>query len=430
MHKLLPMRVLIINTSERIGGAAIAASRLMESLKNNGIKAKMLVRDKQTDQISVVRLNYNWRMIWKFVWERIVIWKANRFKKENIFAVDIANTGTDITSLPEFQQADVIHLHWINQGMLSLRNIREIIESGKPIVWTLHDMWECTAICHHAHTCSLFKSECGNCPFLRFPGKNDLAHRTFKKKQKLFNATNQLNIVAVSKWLSSQVQQSTLLKEKPISVIPNTLSLADFRIMDKELSRKELSLPDKYIILFGAARIDDPIKGVEYLIQAIRLLIEKKEFPQEKLHLALFGRIKYPEKLFSTLPVSYTYFGRIGDTDKLSQLYSAADVIVSASFYETFGQTLIEAQACGCVPVSFGNSGQADIIRHKENGFLADYLSADSLAEGIRWGITEARATLSEENMRNEVSEKYSGEVVAKQYLDLYQNLIRRKVTQ
>ena len=104
--------------------------------------------------------------------------------------------------------------------------------------------------------------------------------------------------------------------------------------------------------------------------------------------------------------------------------------IVSASFYETFGQTLIEAQACGCVPVSFGNSGQADIIRHKENGFLADYLSADSLAEGIRWGITEARATLSEENMRNEVSEKYSGEVVAKQYLDLYQNLIRRKVTQ
>ena len=38
-----------------MGGPAVAASRLMESLKNNGIKAKMLVRDKQTDQISVVR---------------------------------------------------------------------------------------------------------------------------------------------------------------------------------------------------------------------------------------------------------------------------------------------------------------------------------------------------------------------------------------
>jgi len=50
------MRVLLINTSERIGGAAVAASRLMESLKNNGIKAKLLVRDKQTEQISVVGL--------------------------------------------------------------------------------------------------------------------------------------------------------------------------------------------------------------------------------------------------------------------------------------------------------------------------------------------------------------------------------------
>ena len=88
------MRVLLINTSERIGGAAVAASRLMESLKNNGIKAKLLVRDKQTDQITVVSLNYNWRMIWKFVWERIVIWKANRFKKENIFAVDERTVAT------------------------------------------------------------------------------------------------------------------------------------------------------------------------------------------------------------------------------------------------------------------------------------------------------------------------------------------------
>ena len=76
------MRVLLINTSERIGGAAIAASRLMESLKNHGIKAKLLVRDKQTDQISVVSLDHNWRMVWKFVWERIVIWSANRFNKK------------------------------------------------------------------------------------------------------------------------------------------------------------------------------------------------------------------------------------------------------------------------------------------------------------------------------------------------------------
>ena len=126
------MRVLIINTSERIGGAAIAANRLMEALKNNGIKTKMLVRDKQTDQISVVELKKSWWKVWQFIWERVVIWQANHFKKHNLFAVDIANTGTNITALPEFTQADVIHLHWINQGMLSLTDIRRIINPASP----------------------------------------------------------------------------------------------------------------------------------------------------------------------------------------------------------------------------------------------------------------------------------------------------------
>ena len=164
------MRVLIINTSERLGGAAVAASRLMESLKNTVSKPKMLVRDKQTDQISVVGLQRNWWQVWRFVWERIVIWKANRFKKNNLFAVDIANTGTDITSLPEFQQADVIHLHWVNQGMLSLNDIRKILKSGKPVVWTMHDMWPCTGICHHARECTNYHQECNHCPYL-YEGK-------------------------------------------------------------------------------------------------------------------------------------------------------------------------------------------------------------------------------------------------------------------
>lgn len=80
--KTQPMRVLIINTSERIGGAAIAASRLMEALKNNGIKAKMLVRDKQTNQVTVVALKKSWRRIWQFLWERIVIWASNGFHRK------------------------------------------------------------------------------------------------------------------------------------------------------------------------------------------------------------------------------------------------------------------------------------------------------------------------------------------------------------
>ena len=55
-------------------------------------------------------------------------------KREHLFEIDLANSGTDITRLPVFKEADVVHLSWVNQGMLSLPVIRKIVASGKPVV--------------------------------------------------------------------------------------------------------------------------------------------------------------------------------------------------------------------------------------------------------------------------------------------------------
>ena len=420
------MRVLIINTSERTGGAAVAASRLMESLNNAGVETQMLVLHPSGHSNKVIPLGRPWQRKITFIWERLIIWINNLFSRKNLFTVSIANSGFNVTDLPAFKEADIIHLHWINQGMLSLRNIREILSTGKPVVWTMHDMWECTSICHHAYSCNGFKNECGDCPFLRFPGSNDLSHRVFKKKQRLFSNAP-IEFVAVSRWLANQARQSTLLKDKSVSVIPNTLSLTEFKMLDKVSCRKELSLTQPYILLFGAARIDDPIKGFDTLLEAIRILIAKKQCKAEELHLVLFGKIKYPQNVLPHIPISYTDMGWITDTSLLSTVYSAADITLSSSLYETFGQTLIEAQACGCLPVSFGNSGQADIIRHKENGFLIEKQSPEGLAEGIYWGITEGQTSISKESMREEVLEKYAGKKVAAQYTDLYNRLKKQE---
>ena len=237
------MRVLIINTSERIGGAAVAAGRLMESLKNNGIKAKMLVRDKQTDQISVVGLKRSWLHVWKFMWERIVIWKANRFKKNDLFAVDIANTGTDITSLPEFQQADVIHLHWINQGMLSLNTIRKILTSGKPVVWTMHDMWPCTGICHYARECRNYEQECHHCPYIYGGGgKKDLSTRIFRKKKEIYSQAS-ITFVGCSRWLAEKAKVSGLLTGQTVINIPNAINTNLYKPHNKQEARRKCRLP-------------------------------------------------------------------------------------------------------------------------------------------------------------------------------------------
>ena len=420
------MRVLIVNTSERIGGAAIAAGRLVEALKNNGIKAKMLVRDKQTDDKNVICLKGKFQKKWKFVWERVVIWINNLFDRKNIFKISIANTGFDITNLLEFKEADIIHLHWINQGMLSLNDIQKIIDTRKPIVWTMHDMWECTGICHHAYNCHRFKSTCENCPFLRFPCKTDLSNQVFNRKKRIFQSA-ELHIVTVSQWLSKQVKASTLLKNKTVTIIPNTLSLSEFKYLGRKESRRNLGLSNQQkIILFGAARIDDPIKGFHILLEAIQYLLTKGIYKKENLHLITFGKYKYPEKVIPSIPIAHTDMGWITDNKTLSQLYSAADIVISSSLYETFGQTLIEAQACGCIPVSFGNSGQTDIIVHKQNGYLAEYLSIKSLAAGIEWGIKEGK-NIDRKKIREKVINKYSDNIVAEQYIKLYNKLIKQK---
>ena len=128
------MRVLIVNTSEKTGGAAVAARRLMEALNNHGVKTKMLVRDKETDHVSVAALPQSPMLRWHFLWERLVVFAHLHFSRKHLFEIDMANAGSDITRLPEFQEADIIHLHWVNQGMLSLSGIRKILRSGKPVV--------------------------------------------------------------------------------------------------------------------------------------------------------------------------------------------------------------------------------------------------------------------------------------------------------
>jgi glycosyltransferase involved in cell wall biosynthesis len=171
------VKIVILNTSDRTGGAAVAAGRLGKALEQAGIQVDKLVR-KDT-----------WLNRFRFYWERLIIFLCNHLNRKNLFAVSIANTGTDLLGHPLVEEADIIHLHWINQGFLSLRDIERLVKQNKPIVWTMHDMWPCTGICHHARDCEKFQTECESCFFLKSKGK-DLSTSVFDKKMSLYKDAN------------------------------------------------------------------------------------------------------------------------------------------------------------------------------------------------------------------------------------------------
>ena len=416
------MRVLIVNTSERIGGAAIAAGRLVEALKNNGIKAKMLVREKQTDRLSVIGLNKNWWKVWQFIWERILIWKENRFKKHNLFAVDIANTGTDITVLPEFQAADIIHLHWINQGMLSLNDIRKILLSGKPVVWTMHDMWPCTGICHHARECDKFHQECHHCPYIyKGGGKKDLSNQVFKKKKEIYQLAP-VTFVTCSRWLKERAGQSALLKGHTIVDIPNPISTGLFKPQNALAARNKMELPtDKKLILFGSVKVTDKRKGIDYFIESCKLLAEKYPEMKEELGVVVYG--KNSEYLKPLIPFQVYALDYISNEKDLVNIYNAVDLYVTPSLEENLPTTIMEAMACGVPCVGFNVGGIPEMIDHLHNGYVAEYRSAEDLANGIIWTLSESEyQSLSEEACRKAVS-NYSESIVAKKYIDIYNKI-------
>ena len=416
------MRVLIVNTSERMGGAAIAANRLMDALRNNGIQAKMLVRDKQTDLIIVIGLKKSLWKIWQFVWERILIWKANRFKKHNLFAVDIANTGTDITVLPEFQQAEIIHLHWINQGMLSLKDLRKILLSGKPVVWTMHDMWPCTGICHHARECNKYHQECQHCPYIYKGGsKKDISYQVFKTKQELYQLAP-ITFITCSQWLKERASQSGLLTNHSIINIPNPINTGLFRPRNKQDARQKRNLPtDKKLILFGSAKITDKRKGIDYFIESCKILAEKYPEVVKEWGVVVYG--KESEQLKPLVPFEVYPLNYISSEKELVDIYNAVDLFVTPSLEENLPNTIMEAMACGIPCVGFNVGGIPEMIDHLHNGYVADYKSAEDFANGIHWALSEGEyPSLSEAACRKVVT-SYSESAIAKKYIEVYNKI-------
>lgn len=411
------MRVLIVNTSERVGGAAVAANRLMEALNNHGVKAMMLVQKKETDCLTVAGLPQSPLLRWHFLWERLIIFFHLRFSRKHLFEIDIANAGTDITQLPEFRNADIIHLHWINQGMLSLKDIRKILQSGKPVVWTMHDMWPATAICHYTRGCNLYHTQCCKCPILP-ANPNDLASKIWKSKKRMLKNSN-VHFVACSHWLENEARRSALLAGHKITSIPNTIDSRVFRQTDQAEARVRFGLPvDKQVILFVSQCVTDERKGVAYFIEAIEKMVRLYPMLAEKAIVAIMGG--HAEEVANQLALPAFLLGYVTHSQDIVMAYNAADVYVLPSLEDNLPNTLMEAMACGLPCVSFKVGGIPEMIEHRKTGYLAKFRSADDLATGIHWVLEEADRSQLRVQCLRKVGHSYSQSSVATKYIEVY----------
>lgn len=413
------MKVAIINTKQRSGGAAIAAFSLFKALQQEGVDAKFITAE-QGDGTGVVVLTDSLvrriRYKAKFLWERLGIWFVNGFSRKGLFSVSTANSGFNLVSLQEVRDADIIHLHWVNQGLLSIKDIEQLIATKKPIVITTHDMWYSTAICHYAGTCNKQSEGCRNCPQLSASATIDLAEKVWKQKKGLYK--DNVTFVAISQWTEQCLEKSLLTSSVKRVVIPNAVDDTSFFEHDRMEIRHKLGIKqDDVAIAFGAAKLNAPIKGADMLFDAIRLSNIK-----ERLVLILFGNIKNDSDFLSKIPCRYIYVGSIDSKKKEAEIYSAADFTAVPSHYETFSLVVAESMLCGTPAIAFDNSATAEHIIHKETGYAVRYPDIEDLKTGIEWLADNSFGMRLKcvEFMSNKVNPRQ----VAEQHIKLYKSLL------
>ena len=419
------MKILIVNKSSTSGGAAVAANRLFYALKESNTEVKMLVEDPIGDDQETSSLSNSFigqkKALFRFIKERLYFLPFEK-NKQIRYKFSPAVAGSDISQHPLVEEADIIHLHWINHGFLSLRNLEQLFKLNKPIVWTMHDMWPFTGGCHYADDCNHYINNCGNCPFLKRSNNKDLSYKIHQKKMEIWNKAN-IHPVSCSKWLGTLAQSSSLLKSKKVSSIPNPIDTDQFEPKNMQDCRNYFGLPlDKKLVLFGAADISDPRKGANYLMDALHIL--NKNHPQlsDNIELVIFGKTKDLDH--SQYPYKVHAMNFISGTSEMVQLYNSADVFILPSLQDNLPNTVMEALACGIPVVGFNVGGVPEMIEDNKTGFLAPIKDSNALANNIHKTLFECEAQSLRKNARNYVVNHYSNSTIAQKYNNLYSSLL------
>lgn len=409
------VKVLLVSSYRTKGGAARAASRLAEALAGAGVQVEYKSIYPQ-HMNAWQKLHYLGRVAWDRVPALIIA------RKRSMFSSGALANDTLIRSINE-SDADVIHLHWVNGGGLSVNDLKRI---SKPIVWTLHDMWAFTGGCHYDAGCDRFASGCGRCPLLKSDNPTDLSARGVEQKANAYTGVENLTVIGLSDWMAKSAARSKAMHGLTIKQLPNPIDVNQFRPADREQARVRLSIsPSTRLVAFGAvAAVGDDRKGFHKLLPALSLL---KEQGHSNIELAVFGGSSSEHSQDTYFKTHY--FGHITSDEQLRDLYSAADVMVVPSLQEAFGQTATEAMACGTPVVAFAATGLLDIVDHKQNGYLATPFDAASLAEGIAWILDADNLDDLRIQARAKAVAQFSNEWVASQYLALYRDCITYAAT-
>lgn len=391
------MKVLHINSLNHKGGAWTVVEGLSQSLEDKGIKSYFV---DGSEILNTKIPGYK---------------KVMRIFNQYIFMDYFSPLGRHLIcrKIKEVTP-DIIHLHNIHGGFFPTKLLKKL-QKFAPIVWTFHDMFPITGHCAHSFDCYKWKSGCGNCPYPdTYPQiKVDRTKEQLELKRKVYD-NSEFTIVTPSEWMSKCVKAS-ILGNKDVKLIYNGINTEIFKKTDKNKAREKLGFPiDKKVILFSAhGGRKNPFKGGEYF----NVVYEKLKDNESLIFVNIGGeKTERRGNLFD--------FGYVDSKEKMALLYSAGDILLFPTLAESFGLVAAESMSCGCPVVTFKVGGAAEIVKHLETGYVAEYRNAADLIKGLELLLNdrELREQMSDKGVLR-VKENFSLSRMSQKYFKLYKRV-------
>jgi len=383
------------------GGAGRAAAALDAAMKQQGV-------DSRLQTASGIRFHLAQRadrQLWRLQRSRIKTWRSP------------ARFGSLSASQINASDADVLNLHWVTNGYLSIEEIGRIT---KPIVWSLYDMWAFCGTEHYGVDSPDARWRTGYTAHNRPRDESgiDIDKHAWERKKRHWHSAP---VVAASTWLTQAARSSALMGEWPVTTVPHVIDTDAFAPIARHEARRRLGLnPKTPLILFlSSAGIGDARKGFNLLEQSLPAV--KAEIPDVAV---LAVGPPTPEQTHGG-GVPILWFGTTKDNEQLRDLYCAADVTAVPSREDNMPLTAMEAQTCGRPVVAFRIGGLPDIVEHNVTGYLAQPGEVDALASGLIHAIEESQNhDLWGASARERAVSTWSVPVVASKYLDVYEQAL------
>jgi D-inositol-3-phosphate glycosyltransferase len=258
-----------------------------------------------------------------------------------------------------------------------------------------------------------------------------------KGEQKVMDLADK--IIAATPAEVKQLTTHYHVDQDKITVIPPGVDCSHFYPIPKDEAKAVIGIPPESRMILFVGRIE-PLKGVETLLRAISIMREECNLEECPYHVAIIGgetneqQSETDSELFRLkslchdlgLDETVIFLGK-RDQNTLPYYYSAAEMLVMPSYYESFGMVALESMACGTPVVASNIGGLAYLVQDGVTGFTVSGRNDKALARRLSQLLFDQELQLNIGKQAAEYTLSYSWEIITAKIKSMYEELMQKE---